>query len=118
MQAAPLSILSEALGWLIPISWLGCTVICLLFLRVSKSLLIAAAGFGLMGVSGFVWRAFYFFQRTQVVRLPFQDAMQFVALFQICASLLGVAGVMLGLFLGLSEAHRKLSAPGDSPWIT
>ncbi len=117
MQAAPLSMLSEALGWLIPISLLGCAVICLFFLRVSKSLLIAAAGFALMALSGFAIRAFVVFRRTQPGGPPIPD-IQIVVLFQVCASLLGIAGVMLGLFLALSDAHRKLSAPGDSPWIT
>ena len=119
MPNTPLYQLSEAFGWLIPLAHLGCAVLCLLFLRVSKSLLIASAGFGLIGLASIVWRALIMFQRMQPgFGMGNQSLLPLVSLFQVFANLVGLVGVSLGLFLALSEAHRKLSSPGDTPWIT
>ena len=119
MQNAPLYQLSEAFSWLIPFAHLACAVLCLMFLRVSKSLLIAAAGFSLIGFAGIGWRALIFFQRMQPAFIGGNpNLLQIASVFQVFAQLVGMAGVCLGLFLALSEAYRKLSSPGDTPWIT
>jgi len=118
MQAAGFTLLSDLLGWLFPLMHLGCAVVCLSYLRVSKSLLIAAAGFGLLGFVGIGWRLFLQFQRMGQLGAEFQRLIPLVSALQMFAALIGLAGVSLGLFLALSEAYRKLSSPGDTPWIT